>query len=112
MSLCIISCTFLFLFSKTRYGFLSENTLFVSELEKAGVKFIGPHSKAISEMGDKLASKRLATEAKVNGIPGFDGVVKDVDHCVELSRSIGYPVMVKASGILHIYLFSRRILVF
>jgi len=34
----------------------------------------------------------------VNGIPGFDGVVKDVDHCVELSRVIGYPVMIKASA--------------
>ena len=40
------------------YGFLSENTTFVSELEKEGVAFIGPHSKAIQEMGDKLASKR------------------------------------------------------
>ena len=98
------------------YGFLSENTVFVSELEKAGVKFIGPHSKvrlvvykiicrdirnliqAISEMGDKLASKRLATEAKVNGIPGYDGVIENVDHCVQLSREIGYPVMVKASA--------------
>ena len=27
------------------YGFLSENIVFVVELEKAGVKFIGPHSK-------------------------------------------------------------------
>jgi len=80
------------------YGFLSENTTFVAELEKAGVKFIGPHSKAISEMGDKLASKRLATKANVNGIPGFDGVVEDADHCVQLSREIGYPVMVKASA--------------
>eukprot|EP00088_Acartia_fossae_P029981 TRINITY_DN3091_c0_g1_i11.p1 TRINITY_DN3091_c0_g1~~TRINITY_DN3091_c0_g1_i11.p1 ORF type:complete len:720 (-),score=177.06 TRINITY_DN3091_c0_g1_i11:707-2866(-) len=80
------------------YGFLSENTTFVAELEKAGVKFIGPHSKAISEMGDKLASKRLATQAGVNGIPGYDGVVENADHCVELSREIGYPVMVKASA--------------
>merc|ERR1719187_2439885 len=80
------------------YGFLSENTVFVSELEKAGVKFIGPHSKAISEMGDKLASKRLATDAKVNGIPGYDGVIENVDHCVQLSREIQYPVMVKASA--------------
>jgi len=80
------------------YGFLSENTVFVAELEKAGVKFIGPHSKAISEMGDKLASKRLATEAGVSGIPGFDGVIEDVDHCVALSKEIGYPVMVKASA--------------
>jgi len=80
------------------YGFLSENTVFVAELEKAGVKFIGPHSKAISEMGDKLASKRLATNAKVNGIPGYDGVIQNVDHCVQLSKEIGYPVMVKASA--------------
>ncbi|XP_023347250.1 propionyl-CoA carboxylase alpha chain, mitochondrial [Eurytemora carolleeae] len=80
------------------YGFLSENTLFVAELEKAGVKFIGPNSKAISEMGDKLASKRLATQAGVNGIPGYDGVIEDADHCVALSKDIGYPVMVKASA--------------
>ena len=41
------------------YGFLSENTVFVSELEKAGVTFIGPNSQAIKDMGDKIASKRL-----------------------------------------------------
>jgi len=80
------------------YGFLSENTVFVAELEKAGVKFIGPHSAAIAQMGDKIASKRLATEAGVNGIPGYDGEVQDADHCVQLSREIGYPVMVKASA--------------
>ncbi len=80
------------------YGFLSENTVFVAELEKAGVTFIGPNSNAIRGMGDKLASKKLATEAKVNGIPGFDGVVENADHCVKLSNEIGYPVMIKASA--------------
>jgi propionyl-CoA carboxylase alpha chain len=80
------------------YGFLSENTHFVAELEKAGVKFIGPNSKAIEGMGDKLASKRLATKAKVNMIPGFDGVVENEKHCVQLSNEIGYPVMIKASA--------------
>ena len=34
----------------------------------------------------------------MDGIPGFDGVIEDVDHCVHLSREIGYPVMVKASA--------------
>ena len=53
------------------YGFLSENTTFVAELEREKVTFIGPNSAAIRDMGDKLASKRLATNAKVNGIPGF-----------------------------------------
>lgn len=49
-------------------------------------------------MGDKLESKRLAMAAGVNTIPGFDGIVKDVDHCLEIARSIGYPVMIKASA--------------
>ncbi len=80
------------------YGFLSENTVFVAELEKAGVTFIGPNSKAIEGMGDKLASKRLATKAKVNGIPGFDGVVENAEHCVQLANEISYPVMIKASA--------------
>lgn len=80
------------------YGFLSENTEFVAELEKANVKFIGPNSKAIEGMGDKLASKRLATAAGVNGIPGYDGVIEDAAHCLKLSNEIGYPVMIKASA--------------
>merc|ERR1719334_1672816 len=80
------------------YGFLSENTGFVAELEKAGVTFIGPNSTAIREMGDKIASKKLANDAKVNCIPGFDGVVEDAEHCVTLANEIGYPVMIKASA--------------
>ncbi len=34
----------------------------------------------------------------MNGIPGYDGVIENADHCVALSREIGYPVMVKASA--------------
>ncbi|KAJ8958888.1 hypothetical protein NQ318_019656 [Aromia moschata] len=80
------------------YGFLSENAAFVEMLEDETVAFIGPSARAITGMGDKLESKRLATAAGVNTIPGFDGIVKDADHCVEISRSIGYPVMIKASA--------------
>ena len=58
------------------YGFLSENRDFASELDKRGVIFIGPDTHAIWVMGDKLESKRTATAAKVNTIPGFDGIVK------------------------------------
>lgn len=60
--------------------------------------FIGPSAKAITGMGDKLESKRVAMAAGVNTIPGFDGIVKDAEHCVEIARSIGYPVMIKASA--------------
>ncbi|KAI8770519.1 propionyl-CoA carboxylase alpha chain, mitochondrial-like [Biomphalaria glabrata] len=80
------------------YGFLSENTEFAAKLDEIGVAFIGPNSKAIKAMGDKIESKRIATKAQVNMIPGFDGVVEDAEHCVKLSNQIGYPVMIKASA--------------
>lgn len=80
------------------YGFLSENADFVQKLEDIGVSFIGPNAKAITGMGDKLESKRLAMAAGVNTIPGFDGIVKDAEDCVRISNDIGYPVMIKASA--------------
>ena len=51
--------------------------------------FIGPNTHAIHVMGDKLESKRTAIEAKVNTIPGFDGIVKDADEAVKLANDIG-----------------------
>ncbi|CAG0897140.1 unnamed protein product [Darwinula stevensoni] len=80
------------------YGFLSENTKFAGILESEGITFIGPSASAIIKMGDKLESKRLAKAANVNGIPGYDGEIRDVDHCLEIANQIGYPVMVKASA--------------
>nr|CAI5831375.1 unnamed protein product [Callosobruchus analis] len=80
------------------YGFLSENAGFVEQLESENISFIGPSATSITGMGDKLESKRLAAAAGVNTIPGFDGVVKDAEHCVDIARKIGYPVMIKASA--------------
>ncbi len=80
------------------YGFLSENMDFASKLAKIGVEFVGPSSKSIMAMGDKIMSKRIAKEANVHIIPGYDGVVNDEKHCLELANKIGYPVMIKASA--------------
>lgn len=80
------------------YGFLSENTLFGRKLAENNITFIGPNFDSIRLMGDKIESKRIARDAGVNVIPGFDGVIKDADDCVNVSRSIGYPVMIKASA--------------
>ncbi|KAJ1977191.1 hypothetical protein H4R33_006268 [Dimargaris cristalligena] len=80
------------------YGFLSENAAFVGALEKAGATFIGPGVEAMAAMGDKIQSKIIAGQAGVNIIPGFNGVVRDTDHALEISRDIGYPVMIKASA--------------
>lgn len=55
----------------TRYGFLSENAAFAETCERAGVAFVGPPSSAIESMGDKIQSKKIAKDAGVNTIPGF-----------------------------------------
>jgi propionyl-CoA carboxylase alpha chain len=80
------------------YGFLSENSEFCELLAEAGIAFIGPKTRAIEAMGDKITSKKLADEAGVNTIPGFTSVLRDADHAVEISNEIGYPVMLKATA--------------
>ena len=57
------------------YGFLSENSRFQKLLFDNKVKFIGPPTKAIEAMGDKIESKKVALAAGVNTIPGFLGEV-------------------------------------
>ncbi|KAI8930326.1 carbamoyl-phosphate synthase L chain, ATP binding domain-containing protein [Entophlyctis helioformis] len=80
------------------YGFLSENSHFVHALDAEGVTFIGPKETAMAAMGDKIQSKIIAKEAKVSTIPGFNGVVENPEHAVQIAKEIGYPVMVKASA--------------
>jgi propionyl-CoA carboxylase alpha chain len=80
------------------YGFLSENAGFCRTLAEAGIVFIGPNTRAIEAMGDKITSKKLAEEAGVNTIPGFTGVLRDDDHAVQIANEIGYPVMLKATA--------------
>ncbi|HCF72363.1 MAG TPA: acetyl/propionyl/methylcrotonyl-CoA carboxylase subunit alpha [Arenicellales bacterium] len=80
------------------YGFLAENSLFVDALDEAGISFIGPSSRAIRIMGDKIASKKLAREAGISVIPGHGEALHDADEAVGQAALIGYPVMLKASA--------------
>lgn len=75
------------------YGFLSENTLFAAELEKMNVVFLGPNSRAIKAMGDKIESKRIANQAKVNCIPGYDGEVDSPDEAARIAAEIGKTIL-------------------
>ena len=59
------------------YGFLSENATFAERLQEAGIVFIGPGVEAIRSMGDKITSKRLASTAGVNTVPGCADVIRD-----------------------------------
>jgi propionyl-CoA carboxylase alpha chain len=80
------------------YGFLSENSRFAEALDAAGVAFIGPPTRAIEAMGDKITSKKLAQAAGVSTVPGYMGLIGDAEEAVTISRQIGYPVMIKASA--------------
>jgi propionyl-CoA carboxylase alpha chain len=80
------------------YGFLSENEAFAKRLEEEGITFIGPKHYSIAAMGDKIASKKLANEAKVNTIPGYNDAIDTPESAVKIAQDIGYPVMIKASA--------------
>ncbi|MCG2593783.1 acetyl/propionyl/methylcrotonyl-CoA carboxylase subunit alpha [Ramlibacter sp. XY19] len=80
------------------YGFLSENEGFARRVEEEGITFIGPKHYSIAAMGDKIASKKLAKEAKVNTIPGYNDAIETAEQAVQIAKDIGYPVMIKASA--------------
>ncbi|MCK9380332.1 MAG: acetyl-CoA carboxylase biotin carboxylase subunit [Sulfuritalea sp.] len=80
------------------YGFLSENPEFSRRLEENGIIFIGPKHYSMAAMGDKIASKKLALEARVNTIPGHNAAIDTAEQAVEIAKGIGYPVMIKASA--------------
>ena len=80
------------------YGFLSENQEFSRTLEENGIIFIGPKHYSVAAMGDKIASKKLALQAKVNVIPGYNDAIDTPEQAVEIAKGIGYPVMIKASA--------------
>ena len=80
------------------YGFLSENVQFRDEVHNSGKIFIGPPSQAISLMGDKIESKKIAKIAGVSVVPGGLNVIKNIDKAILEAKKIGYPLMVKASA--------------
>ena len=80
------------------YGFLSENEAFSKRCEEEGIVFIGPKHYSIAAMGDKIASKKLANDANVNTIPGYNDPIDTGDQAVQIAKGIGYPVMIKASA--------------
>lgn len=80
------------------YGYLAESEEFARACEDSGLVFIGPTPENLQLAGDKITAKNLMKEAGVPVIPSSAGGVTDVEEAVGLSKEIGYPVMVKASG--------------
>ena len=80
------------------YGFLSESAKFSKICEEHNIKFIGASPEMIQKMGDKANAKATMLEAGVPCVPGSEGIIKDIKECEKIAKSIGYPVMLKASA--------------
>jgi len=80
------------------YGFLSENARFAEILEEHNVHFIGPKPAHIRIMGDKIEAKRTARRLGIPVVPGSESGVSSDQEALAIARSIGFPVLVKASA--------------
>ena len=80
------------------YGFLSENADFAELCEKNNIVFIGPRSKAIEMMGDKLAAKDAVKDYNIPMVPGVDHAITDANEAIKIAREIGFPILIKAAA--------------
>jgi acetyl/propionyl-CoA carboxylase alpha subunit len=85
------------------YGFLSERASFARGVEAAGLVFVGPDAETIAALGDKLAARRLATEAGVPVVPGtLEPAAVDradgIDALAAEAERVGFPLLVKAAA--------------
>ncbi|KAL5362129.1 allophanate hydrolase subunit 2-domain-containing protein [Aspergillus floccosus] len=80
------------------YGFLSENADFARAVADAGLVFAGPAPESIEAFGLKHTARDLAAKAGVPIVPGSAGLVTSGDDAVNVSRDLGFPVMLKATA--------------
>ena len=80
------------------YGFLSENAAFAKACEKAGIKFIGPDSTVLGQMGDKLSAKEMALKCNVPTVPGSTEPLKDGKEALAKAIEYGFPIILKAAS--------------
>ena len=80
------------------YGFLSENPELAEVCERRNIKFIGPDSKIIKRMGDKIQARQAMIDADVPVIPGSEGNVLSIEDAKNVANNIGYPIMLKATN--------------
>ncbi len=80
------------------YGFLSENSGFARKVKEAGLIFIGPSAESMEVMGSKIGAKQAVSKFNVPLVPGTQEALRDVAEAKKIAKTIGYPVLVKASA--------------
>ena len=80
------------------YGFLAENPELAEICARRDIKFIGPNSDVIRQMGDKVLARNAMLAAGIPCVPGSDGNLADIEEALAVANKIGYPVMLKATN--------------
>ncbi len=80
------------------YGLLSENANFAEVCQACGIKFIGPPPEVTRLMGEKEKARATMKKEGVPILPGSEGIVGSAEEALEWARSVGFPVIVKASA--------------
>ena len=80
------------------YGFLSENADFASQVEKAGIIFIGPTAESIDLMGNKIAARETVRKQGVPLVPGNKNTLTSIDQARIIAADIGFPILIKAAA--------------
>jgi len=80
------------------YGLLSENANFAEVCETCNIKFIGPSPEVIRLMGEKEKARAAMKKAAVPILPGSEGVLTSEGEALEWARTVGFPVIIKASA--------------
>src|ERR1700751_2892509 len=80
------------------YGLLSENANFAEVCRASNIKFIGPPPEVTRLMGEKEKARQAMKRAKVPILPGSEGVIQSEGDALDWAKSIGYPIILKASA--------------
>lgn len=80
------------------YGFLSEECVFIKKVEESEIKFMGPSSKSVQKLGDKINARNLAIKAGLPVITGYIQPIKDYKEALHVADKIGYPIILKNAG--------------
>ena len=80
------------------YGLLSENANFAEVCETCNIKFIGPSPEVIRLMGEKEKARAAMKKHGVPILPGSEGVLGSEGEALEWAKSVGFPVIIKASA--------------
>ena len=78
------------------YGFLSERAEFARAAADAGIAFVGPRPEVMAALGDKVAARRIATDAGVPVVPGIE--TAEISAAREFAVLVDYPILVKAAA--------------